>query len=157
MTPSRRRSLDSEPAIVEELVQVEAHPESLEQVHDTLDRFWVRVDQAGVTATSSRWRLELATAIVEVVANVIQYAYPVDAAERPLRLRLASYTDRVEALIVDRGQPFAPEATAFPPSLDELPEGGLGLAVARAALDDLSHRRSEAGENVWRLVKRRPG
>ena len=156
MTPSRRRSLDSEPAIVEETVQVEARSVSLEQVHDALERFWVRLDQAGVTAPGSRWRLELATAIVEVAGNVIQYAYPVDVPERSLRLRLACYADRVEALFVDRGQPFAPDAPASP-DLDDLPEHGRGLAMARAALDDLSYRRSDEGENLWRLVKRLPG
>jgi anti-sigma regulatory factor (Ser/Thr protein kinase) len=35
-----------------------------------------------------------------------------------------------------------------------LPEGGYGLALARAAVDQLDYERTPDGINRWRLVKR---
>ena len=142
--------------MVEETLRTEARAESLEQVYDALECFWARLERAGLSASGQRWQLELATATVEVVANVIEHAYSTDAADRPLGVRLAFFADRAEALIVDRGRPYTPDPIGSPPDLDELPEGGWGLVVARAAVDELSYGRSEQGENRWRLLRRLP-
>jgi hypothetical protein len=59
--------------------------------------------------------------------------------------------------------PFAGYGVAFafpaPPSapaadLAALPEGGYGLVLVRAAVDELVYARTPGGENQWRLVKR---
>jgi serine/threonine-protein kinase RsbW len=55
--------------------------------------------------------------------------------------------------IRDHGEPF--DLGAVPaPELDSLPEGGMGIHIARALLDEVDY---EPGPpNLWRLVKRLP-
>lgn len=59
----------------------------------------------------------------------------------------------------DRGTPFTATLDRSMPGagagLDGLPEGGWGLALARATLDHLGYERA-GDENRWRLVKRLP-
>lgn len=74
-----------------------------------------------------------------------------------MRLRLNVYADRVEACFTDWGLAF--NDSSRPPEVvgDDVfavPEGGYGLAIARAALDRLDYRRTPRGTNSWRLVKR---
>lgn len=122
-------------------------------VHAALDRAWVAVDALAPAAPTSRWRDLFRTAVAEIAANVVRHAYPPSFTARPLELQLLVYPDRLVALFEDRGVAWEPaDESAVPDPLD-LPEGGLGLAVARGALDELSYRREPDGRNVWRLVK----
>ncbi len=61
--------------------------------------------------------------------------------------------DRVEARFTDTGRPTLVDlaAAAMP---GELAEDGRGLALARAAVDELSYERDGA-VNRWRIVRRR--
>lgn len=132
--------------------------EGLDATHALLERFWH--DAARVSRLPPQsWRDLFATALAEIVANGLRHAYPPFAVERPLRLRLRLFPDRVEALLVDQGQPYVliPPCSDQPEDLleiDTLPEGGYGLRIARAALDSLRYRRTRSGFNCWRLVKR---
>ncbi|MCX6024248.1 MAG: ATP-binding protein, partial [Chloroflexi bacterium] len=61
------------------------------------------------------------------------------------------------ARFTDRGVAF--EGALSVPYIEPLergmlPEGGYGLRLARAALDRLEYRRTNAQINLWRLVKR---
>jgi len=98
----------------------------------------------------SRMAFELG--VTEIATNIVRYAYPA----RPvgeLEVRLQLYTDRLEALLLDRGQPFEePTSPERDPSV--LPEGGLGLPLTRRALDVVEYSRSPDGRNCWRLMKR---
>ena len=72
------------------------------------------------------------------------------------QLRLRLYADRIEARLIDRGVAYQPAAA---PSLQlddifELREGGFGLMIVRAGVDWLNYRRTPAGANCWRLIKR---
>ncbi len=74
-----------------------------------------------------------------------------------MRLRLSLYVDRVEACFTDWGLAF--NDLSRPPEVSgddvfEVPEGGYGLSIARAALDRLDYHRTPRGTNSWRLVKR---
>ena len=90
----------------------------------------------------------------------MRHAYPDDAVPARLQLRLRVYADRIEARFTDRGVPFsAPAEPVGTPAGDELdipgiPEGGYGLALARAAVDRLDYHRTPGGLNRWRLVTR---
>ena len=62
--------------------------------------------------------------------------------------------DGVTLELVDHGRVFDP-STVESPDLDSLPEGGMGLHIARAMLDGVDY---EPGPpNLWRLHKRLPG
>lgn len=70
----------------------------------------------------------------------------------------------VDVVIVDDGRPIPPHRLEEPArsvfdfdetDLGGLPEGGMGLALVRAAFDKLDYR-SEGGRNTLRLRKRLP-
>ena len=70
-----------------------------------------------------------------------------------IELRIAAGADGLVIELVDPGRPFDPSNIASP-DLDALPEGGMGLHIARAMLDAVDY---EPGPpNLWRLTKRRP-
>ena len=115
----------------------------LDAVHETLTRLW-----HGLPAPPpERWRMFFEIAVAEVAANIIEHAVPAS-----MTLRLEAGTRQVAAEFMDTGRGWAgpPSAEAL---LDDLAERGRGLAIARAALDEMSYRR-RGDVNRWRLVKR---
>ena len=104
----------------------------------------------------ARWRDRFRTAVAEIAANVIKHAYPPSAEVRPLGLEVQVFPDEVVAQFADCGTAWEPTEEPIVPDPFDLPEGGLGLAIARGALDELSYRREPDGRNVWRLAKRFP-
>ena len=146
--------------LAEEAVVVPATAERLAALHGALARFWVAVQDAHPRPPDSAWRAQFETAVMEIVGNVLRHAYPPAHRGGNVKLRLRLYRDRVEALVTDRGVPFEePIATASVAGLDplDLPEHGYGLAVARAAVDQVEYSRRARGSNRWRLVKRLGG
>jgi serine/threonine-protein kinase RsbW len=139
----------------------------LAQVHAALDRFWLALAGSDTTARPTGvWRMQFATAVAEIAGNIVAHAHQGEPAGT-LRLGLRAYPDRVEARFSDRGAPYAlPLQAALPPQehveqalldayeLDELAERGRGLAITRAAVDELHYRRTPTGRNHWRLMKR---
>lgn len=143
-------------SLTQETVTFPAAAEALDALHDALDRFWTRADATSAPPPASRWRLEFATALAEIVANVVKHAAPPHGVE----LRFELVPGRVEAHLRDDGLPYrerpAPAALPADVALDDLPEGGYGLALARGALDDLRYERRPDGTNHWLLVKTWP-
>ena len=111
------------------------------------------VDTLAPATPTSRWRDLFRTAVAEIAANIVRHAYPPSGAARPFELQVLVYPDRLVALFADSGVAWEPADEPAAPDPLDLPEGGLGLAVARGALDELSYRREPDGRNVWRLVK----
>lgn len=120
-----------------------AGPALLDAVHALLDGLW-----AAHPAVGDRDRLLFATAVAEVAANVV--AYTGDPVQVDLRLQVAD--GEVRAELEDDGVP-APDDVLDPPPADDLAESGRGIAIARAALDELSYRR-DGDRNRWTLVRR---
>jgi anti-sigma regulatory factor (Ser/Thr protein kinase) len=137
-------------------VVVPATAGELDAIHAALDRFWNAVDAAVPRPPSWAWRCRFATAVAEIATNIIRHAYPNGSRRASMRLRMRLYADRVEASFADRGVAFVPPAAKDSPASDalQLPEGGYGLALVRACVDRVDHRRTPGGTNVWRLVKR---
>jgi serine/threonine-protein kinase RsbW len=145
--------------LAEETVAGPAAPGRLAEMHAGLGHFWMAVEAAG-RSPSAAWRAQLETAVMEIVGNVLRHAYPPAHRGGNVKLRLRLYRDRVEALVTDRGVPFEEPAATEPLAvLDplDLPEHGYGLAVARAAVDQVEYSRRARGSNHWRLVKRLGG
>jgi len=152
---------------VRQTVIVPTTPAGMGAVHEALARFWGMVNPPPSAADPS-WDAEFSTAVGEIAANIIRHAH--DGETTPLNqtlcFRLTSGVDWVEAHFVDGGLPYSAVApsTTIPDDgaggldleIDDLSEGGRGLALAQAALDLLIYRRTSDGQNHWWLVKRRP-
>ncbi len=113
-------------------------------MHAALERLW-----AEAPAVDDIVRIRFATALVEVVGNVVQHGRRDDGSPPSVDVRLQAEPD-VRADIRDDGTSF-PEPLAVPEPVDELAESGRGIAMARAVLDELHYAR-EPGANCWRLV-----
>jgi anti-sigma regulatory factor (Ser/Thr protein kinase) len=132
-----------------------ARADQLERVHSALDTFWGKLDQQLPTAVDTEFAMRFAAAVAEIAANIVEHAYPTGGPNHTLELLLSAYPDRVEALFTDRGIPFEESTLPRPgPNDQELPEGGYGLALARAAADGLAYQRTNDGVNEWRIVKK---
>jgi serine/threonine-protein kinase RsbW len=133
-----------------------ATPEIMELVHALVEQLWLAHDDVSET---DRNRFE--TAVIEIFGNIVEHAYALEPTTedggvmRRFDVCLAATDDRLLAAFGDNGLPSALDLSdvAMP---DELSEGGRGLALATALLDDLSYERIE-GRNHWNLVcVRRP-
>jgi anti-sigma regulatory factor (Ser/Thr protein kinase) len=160
MLRSRRRSLATRPPLLaESTIVIVAVPEQLAAVHEALERFWAMLDRVLPSRLREAVRLQFATAVIEIANNIVQHAYPPGSAPGPLQLRLRCYADRIEARFTDRGVAYALPPSLLSPlesevgGIMELPEAGMGLLIARAALDRLDYQRDQRGTNRWRLVK----
>jgi serine/threonine-protein kinase RsbW len=139
----------------EQVLELQA---ALAQVAPTTQR--VRQLLPGWLDEPERDAIELALA--EALTNIIEHGYGHDSTD-PVRLRLLERSGALEIDIWDRGQPI-PEglientdvSTTFlfdPTDLDGLPEGGMGLALIKAAFHDVRYGTRD-GVNRLRLVRR---
>jgi anti-sigma regulatory factor (Ser/Thr protein kinase) len=94
-------------------------------------------------------------ALEEIVANVIRYGYD-DEKEHRITVRLAVGEGELTAEERDDGIPFNPLDAPAPDTetpLDERAPGGLGIFLARKAMDDMQYRR-ERNMNILIMRKR---
>ncbi|MDW8215284.1 MAG: ATP-binding protein [Roseiflexaceae bacterium] len=145
--------------LIEAYVATQTQNEGLDAIHDMIERFWSNAASM-YQLPSETWRHLFTTALAEVAANGLRHAYPPDAIERPLWVRLRLFPDRVEALLIDWGAPYessssVPDAPEDDVDIATLPESGYGLFIARSALDSLRYRRTRSGYNCWKLVKKK--
>ncbi len=106
----------------------------------------------------------MVSAVSEIFNNIVIHGYrrPVldlDAADLPaepsvsaetieFELILSNY--QLEVIITDCGETF--DITDVPsPELDKLPEGGMGIHIARSFVDELVYTGGQP--NIWRLIK----
>jgi serine/threonine-protein kinase RsbW len=113
-----------------------ARPEQLTTSYDLVDPFDVAV----------------VSAFAEVFNNIAIHAYQ-RRGTGDVELTILVDEGCLTVEIRDQGEPF--DLGAVPaPELDALPEGGMGIHIARALLDEVDY---EPGPpNLWRLVKRLP-
>jgi len=134
-----------------------ATPEMLDLVHAVLERLWA--DHADVSR-GDRARFE--TAVIEILGNIVEHAYRLDPSDDPndesarrFDVSLVATDEELVAAFGDNGMPVALDLSNVTMP-DEDAESGRGLALAAAAVDDLSYERVQ-GRNHWRLLcVRRP-
>jgi serine/threonine-protein kinase RsbW len=100
--------------------------------------------------------VELAT--VETCSNLIRHGHP-DEPHHTFAVDLVAETDRLRIVIRDEGPEFSFDSRPMPAvdgELDDLPEGGFGIALVHASMDAVEHHREDR-VNVITLVKRRSG
>ena len=98
------------------------------------------------------FKIELA--LVEMVVNIIRYAYPGGGGELAIEIRKDRHRIIIE--IRDSGIPFDP-CQAPKPDINEVVaagrKGGLGIYLTREIMDECAYRR-DGGQNVLTLVKK---
>jgi len=128
-----------------------ARPESVDLVHEVIAQLWTHEP-----APSMLDRIRFETAVIEILGNIVEHAAlvdPPDAHPRQFDLVVTCEADAIEARFGDDGKPVEIdlEQVAMP---GEDAEDGRGLAMASAAVDELSYQRI-GPVNHWRLVCRR--
>ncbi len=90
------------------------------------------------------------SAFMEIYNNIALHAYSGQALGA-IEITASVSATALALEIRDTGSVF--DLTAVPiPALDELPEGGMGLHIARTMLDEMSYH--PGPPNFWRLSKR---
>jgi len=89
------------------------------------------------------------TAIIEIANNVVEYGRPEGEVRWKFTIRVRE--DEIEAELDDTGQTFTPEQGKGMPG--EEAEGGRGLPIAEALLDQIEFKRM-GDTNHWRMVRR---
>lgn len=90
------------------------------------------------------------TAVTEIAGNVIEHGEPPGQVDFMLAVQVGP--DRLVATLRDTGAEFDPDLSADMPDPDTMLEGGRGVPISRAVLDELEFRR-EDGCNIWWMVR----
>lgn len=130
-----------------------ATPEMMDLLHAVLEHLW---ESRPDVAVADRVRFEMA--VIEILGNIVEHAYEMDSTDTSSRrfdVSVAATESELVASFGDNGLPMSIDLSdiAMP---DELAESGRGLALAMAAVDDLSYERV-GGRNLWRLSCIRKG
>ena len=125
-----------------------ATPEIMDLVHAMLEQLWTsHTDVSDVDRT----RFEMA--VVEILGNIVEHAYQLEAdlteGRRRFDVCVGATDDELVATFGDDGMPVALDLSEVGMP-DELAESGRGLAMAAAVVDDLEYSRS-GGRNHWLL------
>jgi serine/threonine-protein kinase RsbW len=89
---------------------------------------------------------DLKLALTEACSNVVRHAYK----EQPtgeVEVRYELDEDKLSVEVVDEGIGFDPEAAAAAAG-DELDEGGLGISIIRAIVDELDIKSGDSGSSL---------
>ena len=107
------------------------------------------VDRTRAYDLSRPFDAAFVSAFAEIFNNIAIHAYG-QGATGSIELEISVDGDSLVVEILDRGVPF--DIAAVPaPALDALPEGGMGIHIARTMLDHVSYL--PGPPNRWRLVK----
>jgi serine/threonine-protein kinase RsbW len=90
------------------------------------------------------------SAFAEVYNNIAIHAYQRQGGG-DVEVVIEASRDGIQVEVVDTGQPFDIDAVPEP-DLDGMPEGGMGIHIARTMLDEVSYQ--PGPPNLWKLVKR---
>jgi serine/threonine-protein kinase RsbW len=124
-----------------------ARPQALDAVYELLETVWREHPDV-----APEDRTLFGIAVVEIAGNIVEHAAA--GADLDFRLDVRVYDDRLEARFRDEGVAFdSADAPAALPQ-DDLVESGRGLAMARAAVDEVGYLRSD-GTNHWLVLRRR--
>ncbi|WP_309648672.1 ATP-binding protein [Nocardioides sp.] len=128
-----------------------ATPEIMDLVHAMLEHLWGTSPDI-----SDRDRMRFEMSVIEILGNVVEHAYAADHSDIPgqdgrrFEIVVGITEENLMAHLGDNGLPTELDLSgvAMP---DALAESGRGLALATAALDDLSYERVD-GRNLWDLL-----
>lgn len=122
-----------------------AIPEELIHLHELLDRMAAEHPDL---PEDDLWLFE--TAVVEIADNVVEHGRPRGRVRWDFVIEV--HADRLLATLSDSGEAFTGDLAGAMP--DDLVDGGRGIPMARASLDQLTYDRRN-GTNSWTMVKLR--
>jgi serine/threonine-protein kinase RsbW len=99
---------------------------------------------------------DLKLALTEACSNSVRHAYDHDQGQ--VHLEFTVHSDCVTVLIKDQGGGFHEDDDDCPECrtlTDQLAEGGMGISIIRAVVDDFDLRKPDEGGTVLLLTKRR--
>lgn len=91
--------------------------------------------------------LDMNLALAEVVTNIISYGFN-DTNDHTIQVSVSLSREKLQAEVADDGQPFNPLEAPSPDTkqpLEERSEGGLGIHLVRALMDEVVYQRGPAG------------
>jgi anti-sigma regulatory factor (Ser/Thr protein kinase) len=124
-----------------------ATAESLPELHAAFDTFFEAAHEAGAPVRRAD-RVPIVTAAGEIAANIIEHSC-IGLPEAHISVDMTRAPHAVEVVFEDPGIPYVAKEVM---ALEAIPQGGMGLIVAGASLDELDYAR-EDGHNRWRLVR----
>lgn len=95
--------------------------------------------------------------VEEIFINIASYAYPEDAADKPVVIECGREGDRVYLAFRDRGVQYNPLEKEDPVIgiVEEMTIGGYGIFIVKNIVDAIEYQYVyEAGENVLRMWKK---
>ena len=98
---------------------------------------------------SDRFSAEMVSAVSEIFNNIAIHGYPGEATGE-LMIEMELVGDQLVAKISDHGNAFDPSDVPSP-QLETLPEGGMGIHIASACVDEIEY--TPGPPNVWRMRK----
>ncbi|RDI62030.1 serine/threonine-protein kinase RsbW [Microvirga subterranea] len=114
---------------------------------------------SGLLSTDDADAVEIS--VVEAINNVIKHGYQGQPGQ-DVEVHVVLHKDQVVIDVIDHASPMrtelldqaSEERFAFDETnLDEVPEGGMGLALIQMNMDEVEYT-SEGGENRLRMIKR---
>lgn len=88
---------------------------------------------------------DMKLAVTEACGNAVRHAY--DEGEGTVTVELVAAGDRLEMVVEDEGEGV--DASAVPDFLaEDRPEGGMGMAIMRAVVDELDIRNGADGKGT---------
>jgi serine/threonine-protein kinase RsbW len=121
---------------------------TLDEIQRCLDEFW-----SAHSGVPEGIRTQVATAVAEVGANIIEHA--AKGRPVPIRMELRLLPGEVQVDFTDQGHPADVDLDTCAMPI-EIAERGRGLALMRAVLGRVSYVRGDTG-NHWTLVSKRFG
>ena len=127
---------------------------NLDEIHTLTSVCEAFTEQLGFDS-SEQYNLVLVAE--EIITNIISYAYA-DETEHSIEVSLSYDNGLLTVIVTDDGRPFNPLDAPSPDldaSLEDRPIGGLGIALVKSLMDQVSYQR-ESNRNVLTLVKHIP-
>lgn len=127
-------------------------PASLEKLHEMLSF----VKNEALTGFDHDQVSKIELAIEEALVNIISYGFPNRSGTLEIQC-IKDLTDEITIILIDHGIPYNPlnaPILANPQApVETQPEGGYGILLIKALMDQVKYRRDN-GRNVLTLIKR---
>lgn len=127
--------------------EAEAKPESINDLHDELDRFWEDLDDVPFED-----QMAFTTAVIEAASNVIEHGVPLDRAGVRLGVELSAVPTRLQARILEINAEPYPAPPPHETAQQEDAESGRGLFLINALVTTVTVER-QGNTNIWVLSK----